>query len=372
MRISDLAVKLEERRMLAASLPVVAGFDAFVDEVVQVVGTRHSPESYTALPSIAEFGAWASAAAGRSGSREFVSLDRTAGGCSVNSIDGITTLGFPVDAFVGVGAQADLVFNALRTQCRSLDPVGMEPGRAMVYEFQDGKLMFCSFSHFSEFTPDHLASVLADGGYLKACKSAAGIVLTSWSVYPHMTDCWKFLQREVYSKLDHRPRFFLDLADPASRSGGDLIGMIDALAGFEQVGPTCLSLNGNEANRVAKALGLREAREEPADVERLAGEIRQRAGISDLGIHLIRFATSATAEGAVTVQGPYCATPRRSVGAGDRFNAGCLAGGLLGFSPTERLLLGVAVSGFFVREARSGNFDEIADFLIQWSEGMLD
>lgn len=372
MKPADLAVKLIEKGTLAVSLPVVAGFDAFLDEVVHVVGTRHSPENYTALPTIAEFGAWASASAGRSGLREFVSIDRTSGGCSVNSIDGITALGFPVDAFVGVGTPADPVFNELHAQCRSLHSLGMEPGRAMVYEFLDGKLMFCSFSHFSQYTPDYFAVVLADGNYRTACETAAGIVLTSWSVYPHMTECWRYLQREVFSHLKHRPQFFLDLADPASRSPGDLIRMIDALAGFEAVGPTSLSLNGNEANQIARALGIQQATDEPADVERLAAALRQCAGISDLGIHLIRFATCATAAGVSTVHGPYCANPRRSVGAGDRFNAGCLAGAILGFSPSERLLLGVAVSGFFVRETRSGSLDEIADFLRRWDEGILD
>jgi hypothetical protein len=187
-----------------------------------------------------------------------------------------------------------------------------------------------------------------------------------------MTECWKYLQNEVYSHLTHRPQFFLDLADPASRSPGDLIGMIAALSGFETIGPTTLSLNLNEANQIARALGFAEATNEPHDIERLASEICERAQISELGIHLIRSATSATAKGVMTVKGPYCPNPRKSVGAGDRFNAGWLAGGLLGLSTEEQLLFGVAVSGFFVRAARSGSFPEIIDFLCAWSTGSLD
>jgi hypothetical protein len=372
MKPAELAKKLEGRIALAASLPVVAGFDAFVDEVIQVVGIRTSPEVYVPLSTLKEFGAWASASAGRSGLREFLTLERSAGGCSVNSGDGIAALGFPVDAFSGVGTPPDRVFKDFGLKCRSVNPLGMEPGRALVYEFQDGKLMFCSFSHFSRFTPDYLANALADGCYRKACESAVAIALTAWSVYPHMTDCWKYLQAEVFSHLVHRPQFFLDLADPASRSPNDLIGMIAALSGFERIGPTTLSLNGNEANRIARALGLAEATNEPPDVERLASEIRECAQISELGIHLIRSATGATAKGAVTVPGPYCANPRKSVGAGDRFNAGWLAGGLLGLAAEERLLLGVAVSGFFVRAARSGSISEIIDFLRCWAGGSLD
>lgn len=137
-----LVAKLKGKVALAPALPVVAGFDAFVDEVIHVVGTRISAESYTPVSTIQEFGNWAMTSSAR---------------------------------------------------CRSVQPTGMEPGRTLVHEFQDGKLMFCSFSHFARFTPDYLAETLADGNYRKACERASAILLTSWSVYPHMTRCWKFL-----------------------------------------------------------------------------------------------------------------------------------------------------------------------------------
>jgi hypothetical protein len=372
MNPAELAVKLKERLALVPSLPVVAGFDAFIDEVIQVVGTRISPETYVPVPTIGEFGAWVAASAGRSGLREFVTLHRASGGCTVNSGDGIAALGFPVDAFAGIGKSPDPVFDEFRSKCRLVNPLGMEPGRAMVYEFQDGKLIFCSFSHFADFTPDYLARQTADGNYRKACEQAAGIILTCWSVYPHMTECWKFLQQEIFSGLTHRPRFFLDLADPASRAPDDLVGMMDVLAGFEKIGPTTLSLNGNEANQIARALGLAEATYDPREVEQLALNLRARAQISEVGIHLTKSATGATVDGAITVNGPFCPNPRKSVGAGDRFNAGWLAGGLLGLSMEERLLLGVVASGFFVRAARSGSFPEILCFLQCWADNSLD
>lgn len=372
MNPAALAAKLKDRLTLPASLPVVAGFDAFVDEVGHVVGTRISPENYTPVPTIKDFGHWALSSAGHSGLREAVTLYRSPGGCTVNSGDGLAALGFPIDAFAGIGNPPDPVFEPFCSKCRSCDPLGMEPGRTMVYEFQDGKLMFCSFSHFAHFTPEYLSRALADGSYRKACAQAVGIVLTSWSVYPHMTECWKFLQREIFCGLTNRPRFFLDLADPASRDPSELAGMIDALAGFEKIGPTTLSLNGNEANQIARALGLAEASPDAREVERLARQLRERAHISETGIHLVKSATAATVEGSATIQGPFCPNPRKSVGAGDRFNAGWLAGRLLGLSSEESLLLGVAVSGFFVREARSGSFPEIVQFLQHWSDGSLD
>lgn len=64
----------------------------------------------------------------------------------------------------------------------------MEPGRAIVTEFDDGKLMFCAFNHFAGFTPEYLGEQFADGALFAACQQAQGIALTSWSVYPYMTD----------------------------------------------------------------------------------------------------------------------------------------------------------------------------------------
>ena len=46
MTPGELATALETPPSRAASLPVVVGFDAFVDEVVQVVGTRTAPDAY--------------------------------------------------------------------------------------------------------------------------------------------------------------------------------------------------------------------------------------------------------------------------------------------------------------------------------------
>ncbi len=232
--------------------------------------------------------------------------------------------------------------------------------------------MLCSFRDFARLPPDFLRAAFADGTFRLGCEKAAAIVLTSWSVYPYMTDCWKFLQEETLAGLTNRPRIFLDLADPASRQPQTLHAMMDVLAGFEKIGPTTLSLNGNEANRLALALGLQEAKDPDDDFQRLAGELRTRAGIDEVGIHLLNAAIGARKDSACLVHGPHCQRPRKSVGGGDRFNAGWLAGYLLGFEPLERLLLAAATSGFFVRAARSGTLQEIAAFIRRWAAGQQD
>ncbi len=361
--LQQLADRIDRLCHRISDTTVVMGFDAFVDESIRMVGERSSPEAYEPMPTIADFGAWASASAGRSGLREFVIQGVEAGGCTVNMGDGMATLGFPLHAYSGVGTPAHPAFESFISKCASVNPIGMDPGRALVTEFDDGKLMFCSFSHFAGFTPEYLREQFADGRFRKACEQARGIAFTSWSVYPYMSDCWRFLYEEALLGLSHRPHLFFDLADPASRSQEDLIGMVNALAGFEQIGRVTLSVNGNEANRIALALGLETADESDAQVQQLCTRLHERIGISEVSIHLVKGATTATDGGAVSIAGAYCAKPKKSVGAGDRFNAGFFAGLLLDLSPIERLATGCASSGFFVRNARSANHQELAEFI---------
>ncbi len=354
-----------------SSLSAVIGFDAFVDESLRIVHKRFTPESYEPVPTLGDYGAWVSASAGRSGLREFVSEAVVAGGCAVNMGDGLATLGLQLDACLGAGNPPHPVFQEMLSKCRSVLDTGIAPGRALVTEFQDGKLMLCGFSHFAGFTPRHIASHLDHGPLRSACAQAAGIALTTWSAFPYMTDCWKHLQSTTLRGLDNKPHLFFDLADPASRTREDLVSMAEALRGFVDIGRTALSLNGNEAAQLAEAIGIHVQDTSLEASPALAAALRRKLDIHEVCIHLIKGAATSSEDGDCSIEGPYTANPRRSVGAGDRFNAGFFAGLLLGLSPEARLRLGCAASGFFVRNARSATAQEVTHFLEQWSNGQL-
>lgn len=360
----ELAQRLEGSGSRVKATPVVVGFDAFVDQVYTVVAERIDSGKFERIPEIRDFGAWITGSSGKSGSREAVLMEQAAGGCAVNQGDALASLGFPLSAFVG-GA-SDSAFDEFRAKCLSVEDTGIQPGRSVVYEFNDGKLMFCSFSHFAAMTPDFLHDQLSRIRYLERCAQASAIVITSWSVYPHMNACWRHLQKEVLAGLTQRPRLFFDIADPASRSPGELREMLETIAGFEAIGPVTLSLNANEAQQLAKAVGL------DPDREVMGAALRQMAGITELGIHGIEWAMSSTAEGDVTVASAYTPTPAKSVGAGDRFNAGWLAGSLIGLPQNLRLLMACACSGFFVRKARSATLPELAAFVRAWAGGSIE
>ena len=354
-------------RALPAALPgVVVGFDGFVDEMISLVGERKSLEAFEPVPDIATFGALVSGAAGQSSLREIVVNAVHPGGCAVNLGDGLCALGVPVDCFATLGEPIHPAFAAFAAACRSCHSWGREPGRTLAFEFTDGKLMFSSVRPLADFTAAHVASALEEGSYAAACREARVIALTDWTLYPHMTEVWRLLQEKVYARLEHRPHFFIDLVDPSSRSAADIRAMLDTLPGLESTGPVTLGLNGNEANILARLLELPEARDSAEACTRLAGDLRERLGISSVVIHKIRFAVAAVCGHTAQMQGPYCAKPLKSTGAGDRFNAGYCLGLLAGETAAHSLALGCASSGFFVRNARSASRAELADFLESW------
>jgi hypothetical protein len=350
---------------------VVVGFDAFVDELISLVAERHSLDSFTPVADISAFGKLVIAAAGHSSLREIVVSAVHPGGCAINLGDGLAALGVPVDCFATMGEPRHPVFSAACRRFRSANSWGTEPGRTLAFEFQDGKLMFSSVSQLAKFTPVEVKARLMDGAYLKACEAAGVIALTDWTLYPHMTGVWKLLLDEVYGRLVGRPDFFFDLVDPSSRSASDVRAMLEVIPDFEGCGAVTLGLNGGEANLLARLLGHQEADNGPSECLRLAAELREALGISAVIIHRNRFAVGATAEETAAVEGPHCAKPKKSTGAGDRFNAGFIAGLLVGASLKGRLTLGCATAGFFVREARSASRDELSEFLARWQGGHL-
>jgi len=350
---------------------VVVGFDGFVDEMVRVVGERFDPAQFSAVSDIAGFAEMISAAAGRSSLREIVVTDTVCGGCAINLGDGLAALGIAVDAFATLGAPPHAAFTAVTSRFRKVESWGSQPGRTIAFEFNDGKVMFSAVSQLSELTAEKAAELLANGGYAQACRDAGLIALTDWTLFPHMTAVWRALNRDVFARLRHRPVFLIDLVDPTGRSEVDIRVMLSVIRSLESAGPVTLSLNGTEANVVARIAGVVPCTNaSPTSAAAQARALRQALGISEVVVHHVALAAAATGDGAWAVSGPFCAKPVKTTGAGDRFNAGYALAQLLNYEPEARLLLGAAASGYFVRNGRSASRNDLVNFLrqTQWSD----
>lgn len=356
-----------------ATCRVVTGFDGFIDEMISVVGERHTLDSFTPVPDIGTFGELISAAAGHGGLREIVINDIQPGGCAVNLADGLASLGVVVDCFATLGLPMHPAFGEIAAKCHGFHSWGREPGRTLAFEFNDGKLMFSAVRQLADFTADAVRGFLADPSFSAACAAADVIALTDWTLYPHMTEVWRLLRREVFSKLQQRPAFFIDLVDPSSRSAADIVEMAASLRNFEPSGPVTLGLNGNEANLLSRLHQLPCAPRDvsPEDALSQAAALRAALSISRVVVHRIPFAVTASVGSGWIQTSPFCSNPMKSTGAGDRFNAGFCLGLAHHFGDAASLALGCAVSGFFVRHARSASHHELVEFLRQWADGAL-
>ena len=369
--LEQLAANLAERGAELAHHEVVAGFDAAVDEMISVVEQRDDLEHYHAVPTISRFAELMAAAAGRSSLREIVVNEVVAGGCAVNLGLGLIGLGVQLDCFAALGNPIHSAFAELETGARNCISWSDEPGRTIALEFNDGKYMMTAVEQLAGFDADHVASKLADGRFTKACRSASALAFTNWALYPHMSACWDLITRQVLNELEHRPWLYVDLVDPRSRSEADIREMLGILTSFNGPCRAIFGGNLNEANAIGGLLGIEPAGDEPEQVLRLVRELREALQVDEVAIHCIKLAAVAASDGEACAPGPYTPTPKRSTGAGDRFNAGYLAARMLDLEPEQRLLMAGATSGFFVRNARSASVTDLTNFVTSWAAGTL-
>ena len=166
---------------------------------------------------------------------------------------------------------------------------------------------------------------------------------------------------------------FIDFADPEKRGGEEILGAVRLMERFEEAGlKTALGLNKKEACEFAELFGrkITDYREYP--LEELTRFVAGQIKIDCLVVHPVKKAACMTGGNYYEVNGPFCAHPVLSTGAGDNFNAGFAYGYLCGFEPALSLMLGTATSGFYVRNGRTGTAEEMERFLMEWKEGKLD
>lgn len=110
MHKTELTQFLIQQADRLPALPVVTGFDGFVDEMISVVDRRHSLSAFDRIDTISEFGEKIASAAGHTSLREIVVNQVDPGGCAINMGDGLASLGLPVTTFATVGQPMHAAF----------------------------------------------------------------------------------------------------------------------------------------------------------------------------------------------------------------------------------------------------------------------
>lgn len=364
-------VRLEAAQALlkAQSKRIFVGFDGFTDTIMKVVGLRSSPQEYCPIPTIKQFGERVLAAAGKSANFELVPTEARIGGNAPLLTRALLQAGHKVvlAGTIGTSHQIEPLFAELAAACEQVFPLGPS-GQTDALEFNDGKLFFGQMNAVATVDYDRLTAQIPEEQLVQLLDDCDLFVSANWTMIPRMTDLWEKISSNLLPQLSaQRPRwFFVDLADPAKRSRGELILAVETMAKFHPYFRTVLGLNLSEAQQVYAAVcGNPPEGTDHNDVERLAQSIKERSHLTQVVVHAQKFASVAAEQGTFTVDGPYVEIPLTTTGGGDHFNAGYCQGLLLDLPPIQCLAAGVACSGFYIQQARTPSIQDLRELLNQ-------
>jgi len=341
-------------------MPVLAGFDAFVDNIQYVVAERMDAEHYRRLEAMMDFAGFVQKASGKSGNLEVVTQQKKAGGNAPLFSVCSSTLGAAVTTIAPVG---DVVLPVFREAAPQVNWISIgEPGFTNALEFVDGKIMLGNIGGVGGIGWDTLRKKIGDQQYFSLIAQSKLVMFGNWTMLLGMGDI-------IAETADNLPAnfsgmFFIDLADPRKRSREDLSHALAQLAWLALKARVVLGLNLSEAEQVCDVLKISaQLGDEPTQLENAAKAIVTKLGFAGVVIHATHYAAGFGGDLASSVAGPYCAQPLITTGAGDHFNGGFATALAVGFSWEESLLCGVMCSGYYVRNAKAPTPVELALFI---------
>ena len=360
---SLVAKKLRAAAPTLGKMKALVGLDGFVDEIIAVVETRDSHETYTPVPTIARLAEKIGNASGQSSNYELVVKDMKLGGNGPIMANALAAAGFDVTYIGNLGyPNIHPVFNEFAQRAKIIS-IG-EPGHTDALEFDDGKLMLGKLTPLDDVNWDNLISRVGKEELGRLIGQSKLIGMVNWTMLPHMSRIWAKLLDEVIPNIErHERKIFIDLADPEKRTHEDILDALKLLTRFQDQVDVILGLNLKEAVEIADVLGL-PGQSKPEDaIEAMACAIREELNLHCVVIHPRRAAAAAIEGESAIFKGPVVERPKISTGAGDHFNAGFSLGRVLGMSLEESLCVGVSTSGYYVRSAESPSAIQLADFV---------
>jgi len=194
--------------------------------------------------------------------------------------------------------------------------VGNRASMTLGLECPDANLMLSHAGPLADFGPERLGAT-----DWRLMKQADGVAFVNWAQNERGTD----LLRRVASLHGPRgPFLYVDIGDPRNRLPAAR-RLLKETRIWKRVG--ALGLNENELGAFTgdpNDIG-------PADARELARRLGTR-----LDLHTRRWAATVTLDSVVRV-GAEASRPRRLTGAGDVWNAGNMAGHVLGWPAQDRL-----------------------------------
>jgi hypothetical protein len=342
---------------------ILVGFDGFLDTILHVVDKRESAQKFTRLAKMAQYARRIEAAAGFSANFEFVTQMVKLGGNGPIMANALGTYSAPVTYIGNLGSPNVHPVFATFAKHSTVYSIA-EPGFTDAVEFDDGKLMCGKHEALKQINWANLIRHIPEPKLLRIFSDSSLIALVNWTMLPCMSEIFQKILTRIAPKLKGPKRWlFLDLADPAKRTPEDIEALLKLVTKFQKYFNVILGLNLQEGRQIGAILGIPLKEETFEPVTAHASAIREALAIHTVVIHPTSFAAAADPTGATHVVGPFTPKPRITTGAGDHFNAGFCIGRLLDLDLAASLQIGVATSGYYVRNARSPRLADLKTFL---------
>lgn len=346
----------------------LCGFDGFIDTFIAM----EQPNT------MADFGSQVHAAAGISASFKSRHHGDKFGGNGpliATALHGVFSGSIDIDCAGGFGnGHALPIFEeALGGTMRNLYPLA-EPAHSDCLEFADGKIMLSDMRACADITWERLLECMGADALDNVLRESDFIAAVNWGKLVNVGPLWHNLAKRLKQLGGPAKRvlFFMDLAEFAHRPNADVEALLPIIADITSQCRTILSLNLKEAWQLAEIVGGDyKGKKSPDDVAELSAYLHDKLHVDYAVVHPNDGAACTSDDATVYVPGPFCADPLVSVGAGDNFGAGCLAGALAGLDETGMLLAGGCASGHYVRSGRAASFADMVNMLSLWQKNTL-
>ncbi len=361
------AKRLTENANRVAKFSAFVGLDGFVDEIVHVVDKRQSAESFQRLATISRFSERLAGAAGQSTNVELVTKLTKLGGNGPIMANALASFGIKVTYLGNLGyPNLHPVFAdfAERAEVHSI----AEPGHTDALEFEDGKIMLGKHSSLKDVNWQNIEARFGREKFAAKLCSSDLVGFVNWTMLPHTNGVWEKALTEICPTMKKDPRrlIFFDLADPEKRTVEDIRRALELIASFRKYFGVILGVNEKEAGELGKVFGLDTSDHSPAGLSKLALAISEKCPVNTIVVHPVSYALAVSGGKVDLVEGPFCAKPLITTGAGDHFNSGFCLGKLLGLDNALSLLVGVTTSGFYVRTAKSPSVADLTSMMKAW------
>jgi len=332
---------------------VLVGFDGFIDALFKIKRELHG-ENSVYFDKIHSFGDYVQ----KKDTSFCLDLDEVKtkiGGNAPIMANALGSLGLKTNLIAALGfPEVNPYFKSMSENCQLYSV--SEPGKASIYEFEDGKIMFSNCSVLNDLNWTLLKEVIGLPVLIQLFKSNDLFCLLNWSEIKGTTSILKGILTEVFPEMNlENKTIFFDLSDFSNRDKKEVETVIELINEFAKHTKVVLSLNKNESQTLHDILF--ETTEN--NFYELGKKIYKKLPIAILVIHNAKETHVFENDLEVKASPELITNPMISTGAGDHFNAGFCYGLLANLELKECLVFANSVASYYIKTGVSPNINNL-------------